>query len=138
MNIKPEKRQQIDTVLVVDDDDNWCFVSKKILQKAGIGKEIITVNNGQEALDMVRALASEGKKLPDVIFLDIKMPVMDGFQFLDVATKSKDLDLSRTKIFVCSSSFLSKDKERANLYPVAGFITKPLTMETLKDILPSE
>ncbi|RDV14574.1 response regulator [Pontibacter diazotrophicus] len=138
MVTKPEKWQQINVVLVVDDDDNWCFVSKKILQKAGVGKDIITANNGQQALEILQAFAAEGKKLPELIFLDIKMPLMDGFQFLEIATKSAELDLSRTKIFVCSSSFLSKDKDRAKQYPVAGFITKPLTLEILRDILPSD
>lgn len=132
---KPEEGQKINTVLVVDDDENWCFVSKKILQKAGVGKEIMTANNGQEALSKLKEMAAAGGKLPELIFLDIKMPVMDGFAFLEEATKSPELDLSQTRIYICSSSFLTKDKERAKQYPVAGFITKPLTQEILRGIV---
>jgi CheY-like chemotaxis protein len=130
-----QERQPIDTVLVVDDDDNWCYLSKRILQKAGVGKQVLTAQNGLEAITKLRTLASGGEKLPELVFLDIKMPVMDGFEFLDEIVKSTDLNLSHTRIFMCSSSFHFKDRERANQYPVAGFITKPLTPEVLKNIL---
>ena len=132
---KSEKWHQLKTILVVDDDDNWCFITKKILQKAGFGKEILTATNGLEAYKMLQTMAADGDSLPDLIFLDIKMPVMDGFAFLDEVTKSADMDLSRTKIYICSSSFLAKDQERAKLYSVSGFITKPLTLEMLNKII---
>lgn len=124
----------IDKVLVVDDDKDWCFVSKMILQKAGIGKQIITANNGREALTQLQTLTANGEKLPEVIFLDIKMPVMDGFEFLHETAQSTELDLSQTKIYICSSSYHPKDKEKASRYPVAGFLTKPLTQDVLKQI----
>lgn len=134
----PDTGQQIQTVLVVDDDDNWCFISERLLKKTGVGKEIITANNGQVAFEKLQAMAASGEDMPDLILLDIKMPVMDGFGFLDELTKSKDLDISRTRIFICSSSFLPKDKERATHYPVVeGFIIKPLTQEDLKAIVKS-
>jgi CheY-like chemotaxis protein len=126
------------TVLVIDDDENWCFIAKKLLQKAGIGKEIITSKNGLEAYQILQAISGKGEKMPDMIFLDIKMPVMDGFGFLDEVTKSAELDLSQTKIFICSSSLHPKDKEKAKLYPVIDFITKPLTQEALDGILNSD
>ncbi|MHC2990143.1 hypothetical protein OB13_00475 [Pontibacter sp. HJ8] len=123
--------------MVVDDDENWCFIAKKLLQKAGVGQEIITSKNGLEAYQLLRAISEKGEKMPDMIFLDIKMPVMDGFGFLDEVTKSAELDLRHSKIFICSSSLHPKDKERALLYPVVDFITKPLTQETLDELLKS-
>jgi CheY-like chemotaxis protein len=130
-----EQKQQPDLVLVVDDDDNWCYLSKRILQKAGVGKQVMTAPNGLEALKKLQAMVVNQEKLPDLIFLDIKMPVMDGFEFLERVTKTAELNLSQTRIFVLTSSSLPKDKERANGYPIAGFISKPLTPEILKDIL---
>jgi CheY-like chemotaxis protein len=127
--------QDVDTVLVVDDDDNWCYLSKRILQKAGVGKQIITATNGLEGIKKLKSMAASGDRLPELIFLDIKMPVMDGFEFLEMVTSSDELNMSQTRIFVCSSSFHVQDREKANRYPVAGFITKPLTPEILKDIL---
>jgi CheY-like chemotaxis protein len=130
-----EKMQQINTVLVVDDDADWCFLAKIILKKAGVGKQIITAQNGLEGIKTLQAIVISGQRLPELIFLDIKMPVMDGFEFLDEITKSTELFPAYTRIFLCSSSIHFKDKERADSYPVAGFITKPLTPEILKSIL---
>jgi CheY-like chemotaxis protein len=126
---------QINNILVVDDDDNWCFLSKKILQKAGYKNHIVTAKNGLEALNKLKAIAVNGDALPELIFLDIKMPVMDGFEFLEHLNKPGAFDLSNNKVYICSSSLHPKDRERAKLYPISGFITKPLSAEDLKDIL---
>ncbi len=67
--------------------------------------------------------------------VDIKMPVMDGFAFLENLTKMPDLNLSQTKIYIMTSSFLNKDKERAQVYPIWGYITKPLTEEIIRNII---
>ena len=131
----PEHRPELETVLVIDDDKDWCFIAKMILQRAGVGKQVITANNGQEGINTLRTISAKGEKLPDLIFLDLKMPVMDGFEFLDEISKSAEPDLSNARIFICSSSFHPKDKERAYLYPIAGFITKPLTVDILKEIV---
>lgn len=131
----PGQLVQVDRILVVDDDDNWCFLTKLILEKAAVFKEIITACNGLEAIEKIEALLANGKRLPELILLDIKMPVMDGFEFLEEIQKRPKFDLSQTRIYMSTSSFLTKDKERAKLYPVSGFITKPLTEETLRDIL---
>lgn len=133
--INPEARRLVNNVLVVDDDDNWCFLTKLILQKANIFKEITIARNGQEALNQIKALAAHGESLPELILLDIKMPVMDGFEFLEAIQICPALNLSRTRIYLSTSSFLQTDKERAQRYPISGFITKPLTEEMLDDIL---
>lgn len=126
---------QINSILVVDDDDNICFLTRILLEDAGFDKRVITAYNGLEALQTLQAMASGGETLPELILLDIKMPVMDGFEFLDQLAKAAELDLGDTRIFISTSSILPKDKERAGLYPVAGFLTKPLTEETLRDLL---
>lgn len=135
MDRETVKPQQVETVLVVDDDKNWCFISQIILRKAGFTKEAMTANNGLEALNLLQEMAARGEKLPELIFLDIMMPVMDGFAFLDELSEKADLDLSNTRIYMCTSSILPKDRERAFLYPVSGFITKPLSPEILADIM---
>ncbi|ALI97895.1 response regulator [Rufibacter tibetensis] len=132
----PEKLQQIETVMVVDDDDNWIFISKINLKKAGVGKEIITARNGREALTKLQDLAATGeKKLPELIFVDIRMPVMDGFEFLEQITQEGTIDLGQSRVYMCSSSLNPADKERSCQYPIAGFITKPVTREILQSIL---
>ena len=129
------KRAPITTVLVVDDDDNWCFVTKMLLKRAGVGQQIITASIGLEALKKLQDRVATGEKLPELVFLDLKMPVMDGFEFLESVTNSAELNLSNTRIFICTSSMHSKDQERADGYPIAGFIPKPLTQEILADLI---
>lgn len=126
---------QIDTVLVVDDEDNWLYVTKILLQDSGSVKRVLTANNGLEALKKLQTLMANGEKMPEVMIVDLKMPVMDGFEFLENLTKSQNMDLGYTKIFITTSSFLTKDKERAKQYPISGYITKPLTEEIVRDIL---
>ncbi len=133
---KPENVQNIPSVMIVDDDENWIFVSKLLLKRVGLQNGIITAKNGLEAFTKLQDLASAGdKKLPDLILLDIRMPVMDGFGFLEKTTKTDPIDLSQTKVYICSSSLNPGDKEKAALYPIAGFLTKPLTKEVLQGIL---
>jgi CheY-like chemotaxis protein len=125
----------INKILVVDDDENWCFISKRMLSKASMGKEIITAKNGLEALNKLQQYAANGEKLPELIFLDIKMPVMDGFEFLEELSSLDNLNLSDTKIFICSSSLHPKDQERAAQHAVAGFLSKPFTTDVLSAIM---
>lgn len=123
--------------MVVDDDDDYCFLTKKILQRAGAGKEIVTASNGLEALKKLQEISASGEKMPAFIFLDLKMPIMDGFEFLEEAAKPGGPDLSQTKVYLTTSSVLPKDRERAVNSPIAGFLIKPLTQHVLKGILTS-
>lgn len=123
------------TVMVVDDDEDYLYITEIILQRAGIVNRIITASNGLKALEMLRGIAAAGGNNPTVIFLDLKMPVMDGFGFLEEATSSTELNLDQTRIYVTTSSVLPKDKEKALAYPIAGFIPKPLNQNILREIL---
>ncbi|QHT65497.1 response regulator [Rhodocytophaga rosea] len=128
---------QFENVLLVDDDEISCIVSTAILKGAKIGSQIQSVYNGNQALDFLTKQCLESKErnfCPALLFLDLNMPVMDGFEFLEAFThheKLKELDLS---IVVLTSSAYSKDMEKAYRYPIAGFITKPITPEKLQSI----
>jgi len=102
--------QSIESIMVIDDDRDWCFVTKMVLQRAGIGKHVTTAHNGLEALKKMQAIAASEEKLPELIFLDLRMPVMNGFEFLEEVTNSSELNLHQTKIFIVTSSYLPQDK----------------------------
>jgi CheY-like chemotaxis protein len=135
MDENPEVLQQLGTVMLVDDNENWRYLSKRILQKAGVGKQIITADNGLEAIKKLQTLLVSREKMPDLIFLDINMPVMDGFEVLEEITKWPELDLNQTRIFLCTTSTHVSDKEKASQYPIARYITKSLTQQILGNIL---
>lgn len=109
------------------------FLTKRLLSSMGIGKQIDTAYNGVEGLVHIREAAAQGR-LPQLILLDIKMPVMDGFTFMEELAKLK-VNLSDTKIVLLSSSQSPWDKEKAANSPAAAFLHKPLTKETLLNII---
>jgi CheY-like chemotaxis protein len=127
--------QQDFTVMLVDDDDDYSFLAKRILKKSGIGTNILTASNGLEAFQLLKDVSANEEKLPLLILLDLKMPIMDGFEFLEEAGKLPASTLTRTRIYVTTSSVLPKDREKANHYPITGYIPKPITPDILREIL---
>lgn len=93
----------IERVLVIDDDETSIFLTKRLLQSIGIGSHTQTALNGLEGLKIVKETVAN-EQLPQLILLDIKMPVMDGFAFLEELGKLRDVDLSSSNIILLSSS----------------------------------
>ena len=120
-----------DCVLLIDDE----YVSNLIIRKylEGMGYSNIEVKtNGQDAINY---FTSELEKIPDIIFLDLRMPIMDGFDFLD-ELGNLNLDLGNAKIYIVTSSINPIDMEKSKNYDiVSGFIQKPIHLDNLKDIL---
>ncbi len=121
---------------IVDDDPIVIFGMKLMLKQLDLNLETHVWNNGQEAIDGLKALVENGESLPDVLFLDLTMPIMDGWDFLDALQKAPLPGKEQMQIFVLSSSINPSDKERAlNKKEVADFIVKPLKEARLKEIL---
>ena len=115
-------------VLLVEDDDTTNFISKMVLKSAGV-QEVDEVGNGQLACDYI------SNDCPDFIFLDISMPVMDGWTFLEEKKKNGGL-CPNVKIAMLTSSVRSSDMEKASTYPcVIEYIEKPLTEEKIQGIM---
>ena len=116
--------------LLIDDSSLDNFINSKIIKMSNFAKEIVVSEHAEDALAMLR----DGKVEPDIIFLDIKMPVMDGFQFLEEYDKI-DIDKKHTKIFILTTSLNPADIERAkhNKY-VTKFVSKNLTPAVLLEL----
>lgn len=114
-------------------------IYRRMIDISDFAEEIIIVNNGEEALDYYRNLLNlpendNRHRFPDVIFLDLNMPVMNGWKFLEefqALYLHKEL---KPSIVVISSSVDSEDRKRANKYSVAAFLSKPLTFEILNEL----
>ena len=96
--------------------------------------------NGKFAIDqLVEIQKKDPANLPDYILLDINMPIMNGWEFLDEYTRLNLDPLGKSKIFIISSSVFSNDINRARSYPlVKSFISKPLSVEKIKELFESE
>ena len=131
---------KIGKVLLVDDDEITCYINRNLLENMEIAIQIESVHNGMQALQYVKGKFI-GTSNPhydiDLLFLDLNMPVMNGFEFLEELNKSNDIDKSRLKIIILTSSANKKDAEEATLYNqlVSGYITKPLQEEKLKKLM---
>ncbi|NJL13229.1 MAG: response regulator [Microscillaceae bacterium] len=126
--------KKINCTLVVEDDAITTLIIKKTLEKHTSFDKIYTAKNGREALDWVQACAARQETLPNLILLDLNMPVMDGWEFLE-AFKIMTL-AQKVGIIILSSSIDQADLERARTYSlVKGYFAKPLTEEKLDETL---
>jgi CheY-like chemotaxis protein len=111
-------------VLLVDDDDATNFLASLAFKNLAIASEIAVANDGLVACEWIKQ-----NTCPDIIFLDIRMPRMDGFDFLDNFTRMNTC--KQVKIIMLTSSMRAEDKEKAFAYnAVVEYLEKPLT-ETL-------
>ena len=123
-------------VLLVDDDEINNFISIKLIKKALLNTEIMACLNGKFAIDQLYEIQKKDPcKLPDYILLDINMPIMNGWEFLDEYNRLNIDPLGKTKIFIISSSVFSNDINKARSYPlVKDFISKPLNVEKIVEL----
>lgn len=128
----------LDIVLCIDDDPITLMLCKMVINKSGFSKEIATAKNGEDALLYFDTLKqnnsdSEFKKHPQLIFLDLNMPVMGGWEFLDSFGTEKYSDYNKTKIIILSSTINPEDIEKSKKYPmVIDFLSKPISKEMLE------
>jgi CheY-like chemotaxis protein len=122
-------------VMVVDDAEIDRFLAKKVLTKHAFAREVLPLESAMNALDYLSENQENRDALPDLIFLDINMPKMNGFDFLEEYTKLPETVKKKCIIVMLSSSLLPEDRELALNNPyVCQFLNKPLTADKLKDV----
>jgi len=127
----------LERILCVDDDPITLMLCKKVIQKSNFSKEIDTAINGEDALnyfDNLIVTKATSNNYPQLIFLDLNMPVMNGWEFLDIFSKDQYQNkFSETKVIVLSSTIDPEDIEKSKQYPmVMEFLSKPITSEILE------
>jgi len=123
----------LDKVLLIDDSDIDNIVNKRVIDKAGLSSKITIRNSASAALEYLeKVAATEPEELPGVIFLDIRMPEIDGFGFLELFEDLPPQIHSVTKVVMLSSSIDTEDYKRAmdNRF-VKQFLNKPLHKESV-------
>ncbi|ALW86879.1 hypothetical protein AUC43_18425 [Hymenobacter sedentarius] len=123
--------------LLVDDDPATNYLNRKLLQRLAVTGQVREALNGQEALHVLATSCTDpvAPACPDLIFLDVNMPVLNGFDFL---AAYQQLPLARQQaivIIMLTTSLHPADVARADALPVAGFLTKPLTAEKIAQVV---
>ena len=124
--------------MIVDDDKANNMLCRMIFKKVFGDVESVTYDNPREALEKISSDYSDSsKKLPTVLFLDINMPDISGWEFMEHYKNFDESIHKQFTIYILSSSVDSKDKDLANKNPlITGYIQKPLTREKLKALFP--
>jgi len=131
--------QKLNCVLAIDDDEPTNFFVQMILEESGRVNHIKVVQSGEAALEYLKKSEAPGKDeelypSPDLIFLDINMPAMDGWEFLEEYRK---LNISgRIIVVMLTTSLFPEDKSKADSMPeISGFEHKPLTVEKFNNVV---
>ena len=128
----------LDLILCVDDDPITLMLCKKVIRKSSFANEIITANNGEEAIqffDKIKQNISKNEtpNLPQLILLDLNMPIMGGWEFLDCFSTETYAEFNSVKVVILSSTIDPEDLNNAKKYPVViDFLPKPVTTSMLE------
>lgn len=131
----------LDLILCVDDDPITLMLCKMVISRSSFAQEVITAQNGEEAINYfdelkLNTLGADIGRYPQLILLDLNMPVMGGWEFLDEFSKPDYRSVfSNTKVIVLSSTIDPRDINKSKTYPmVIDFMSKPITKEMLEDL----
>ncbi|GAA4032322.1 response regulator [Hymenobacter glaciei] len=117
---------------LIDDDSLAVYLTEQLLRAEGFSNCICTFRSAQEALDK---LLGKKQRVPQIVFLDLNMPLMNGWQFLDALTPYEEALRGNCHIYILTSSLALKDLEKSKQYElVAGLIHKPLDGEEIRAI----
>lgn len=126
--------EAVKLVSIIDDDPIYSFVTKRMIVSNNFSKNVVVYSDGQEALFGLADRATNQLELPDVIFLDLNMPVMDGWEFLE---EFSQLNIQKhIVIYIASSSIDLNDLKRAKSFKnVSNYIIKPITSDKLNELI---
>lgn len=127
---------KIKSTCIIDDDPIFIYGTQRLMQEENFSETIIVFNNGQDAIDGLYEMTERGENLPSVILLDLNMPIMNGWEFLEDFVKIPNLNRESVTVYIISSSVDPRDLERIKNYEVVNnYILKPLTPQDLLAIL---
>jgi CheY-like chemotaxis protein len=124
--------QKLTSVLLVDDDPTTNFLHEQLLLSLGVTETCLVAENGAEALTLLADYSEDGDMCPDLVLLDVHMPVMDGIDFLEAYMQPP---YPPPVVIVLTTSVHARDQARMASMPVADWINKPLTTAKVNDIL---
>lgn len=124
--------KKIDSVCIVDDDDIYQFTVRYEIERTQLVDHVKFFSDGEQAIHFLEKVFDQPSQLPDIVFLDINMPIMDGWGFLEEFAQLKPKLGKKITVYMVSSSNNEKDMERARqINEVTDYIIKPVTQDKL-------
>ena len=128
--------RKLRSILLVEDDEATNFISQMVIKKMDCADHVQVTWNGSDAMDYLRECRKRGMPGPELILLDINMPGVNGWEFLDEYHQLHEAEKGRVIVVMLTTSMNPDDQERATNHPdVSGFRNKPLTSRLMDDIL---
>lgn len=126
-------------IYFIDDDPVFVYLMKRMLANSQASFEAMEFADGELAIDHLRSISDRPDLLPDIIFLDLSMPVMDGWEFLEEYSQLRYLFRKNISLFIVSSSISPEEVERSKTYAaVTDFLIKPLRAGKIEELLAAE
>jgi CheY-like chemotaxis protein len=123
-------------VFLIDDDETFVFLTGRIIKSTEKAESVKTFVNGREAIDFITQHSNNAEELPDIIFFDLNMPILDGWGFLEEFVSLQEKLKKSIKMYIITSSISVHDIERAKSYPIiSDYLVKPVHKEKFADIL---
>jgi CheY-like chemotaxis protein len=120
------------TIWVVDDDPIYQIIVNKIIKKSELFLSVFNYKNGKEAIEALKDALEDKEVFPNVILLDINMPIMDGWEFMEELVLLKSRIKDPIHIYIVSSSIALEDKNKAKIYPeIIAYLSKPINNNDL-------
>lgn len=121
--------------MLIDDDEIFNFLNQRILELSGTAGKIQVFTAARKALNWLSDNHSNDEEWPEIILLDIRMPGMDGFEFLEQFRLLPAEKIKGVKVFMLTSSIDERDKNKSAAYPfVYGYYSKPMSPEILQEM----
>lgn len=129
-------KKKLTCILLVDDDLPTNFINERVLRKIDCTEKIMAVQGGFEALEYLKSTDKEKHPQPDLIFLDINMPGMNGWEFLESYNHLEEAQKSKAIVVMLTTSLNPDERDKANEIPqISAFLNKPLFVDGVKKIL---
>ncbi|MFZ1807528.1 MAG: response regulator [Cyclobacteriaceae bacterium] len=123
-------------ICIIDDDDVYQYTVTRALKSSSLAKKILVFSDGEEAIDFMSDNIANKESLPDVIFLDVNMPIMDGWEFLEEYVKLKPRVGKIITIYMVTSSVDPVDVERAEKFSeISDYLVKPIQPDQIRELV---
>nr|WP_294895965.1 response regulator [uncultured Pedobacter sp.] len=123
----------VKTTFIIDDDETYVYAIKRLIDIRKLSEKVLSFKNGKQAMDYFTETPIEDILIPDVILLDVRMPIMDGWEFLEAFAEFNFIGKQKVDLYMVSSSIDPRDLTRAGTIPlVKKYLFKPIDSEDLK------